>query len=146
MELIIIYFYLFMYYITAVVSPYPPLKIGKTELNLLNREKTSQSDWCSITSLLYIAISFHYKCITRTVCNLTIIWRNKCLKVSTFARLLNYGTLNVDFFGWRFWIKNASVLEAWIVFLKFLVNIFLSMTRFLNVSYLIIYKVIFKQE
>lgn len=41
MELIIIYFYLFMYYITAVVSPYPPLKIGKTELNLLIREKTS---------------------------------------------------------------------------------------------------------
>lgn len=49
--------------------------------------------------------------------------------MSTFARLLNYCTLNVDFFGWRFWIKNASVLEAWIVILKFLVNIFLSMTH-----------------
>lgn len=117
MELIIIYFYLFMYYITAVVSPYPPLKIGKTVTT------------CSITSLLYRAISFRYKCITRSVCNLTIIWRNKCLKVSTFARLWNYVTLNVDFFGWRYWIKNASVLEAWIVFLKFLVNNFLSMTH-----------------
>lgn len=49
--------------------------------------------------------------------------------MSTFARLWNYGTLNVDFFGWRYWIKNASVLEAWIVFLKFLVNNFLSMTH-----------------
>lgn len=55
MELIIIYFYLFMYYITAVVSPYPPLKIGKTELNLLIREKTS--DWCY--NMFYNLVTLH---------------------------------------------------------------------------------------